>query len=377
MRCAFDGCHDFEPAKANAKYCPQCHCYSRAQAARKRIQPRKIQCARPECSCIFETRNAAQRYCKCPEHDCTRKARVDIYKKREREPKAIEHSIPMPPTYDELKRIVTEAGGAQSRITRPPHSISLRVRTSRPVAIVFTSDWQVGSEGVDYDQFFDDIELIADHPALHAVVGGDGMDLFIKRSLDAASRTMAVSPTLQVATYEKVIERLGKSLAAMGTGNHEEQIFGATGIDWLLALARRKRIAYTGHGALIELQVGRETYAIFRRHKTRFFSSFNRTHTLKRLWEFAPEDAEVLVGEHKHVATTEPFERHGRQRWAVMCGTYKTYDRYAEAEGYYGMRALSPAVVFWPREHRMLGFVDFHDAVDHLRPWYETPTASV
>jgi hypothetical protein len=236
--------------------------------------------------------------------------------------------------------------------------------------MVWSADWHTGSEGVDYEQFFGDIELIADHPGLYVVVGGDGIDLFIKQALAHAAHTDAVSPSVQFAAFEQIIERLDDSLAALSTGNHDEWLYRNTGIDWLKALAKRKRIAYTGHGATISLQVGKERYTIYRRHKLRFWSSFNRTHGAKRAWEFAPADAEVIVGEHKHVAGLEPFDRHGKQRWAILCGTYKTFDRFAEEQGFYGMKALSPAVIFWPSEHRMLGFVDFHDAVDHLRPWY-------
>ena len=83
VTCAYDGCHTFEATKPNSKYCPECRCYNKAQAARKRIPPKRIQCAYPGCDCVFETTNAAQRYCKCPEHDCTRKARIGADRKRQ------------------------------------------------------------------------------------------------------------------------------------------------------------------------------------------------------------------------------------------------------------------------------------------------------
>lgn len=272
------------------------------------------------------------------------------------------------PNYEELIDLAKE----QSRLFKaqiyPSLNVYATIKTELPIALAISADWHLGSLGVDYVTFDKDIDTIVNTENLFVYVGGDGSENFM-RVPGAPQQAGANQDALVVqrSLFIRTVEKLGHKLVALGSGNHGDWERVITGRDYLAELAKKLRIVYTQAGGMLHLTVGNTTYRIFRVHKARFSSTFNLTHCVKRLWEFAPEDFDIGIAEHKHEADIEPFHRHGLERWAVRTGTYLVFDDFARRCGFFGSRAISPTIVLYPNERRIVGFLNIYEAITYLK----------
>jgi len=140
---------------------------------------------------------------------------------------------------------------------------------------------------------------------------------------------------------------------AVRHGNHSEWTAQFSGVDMLAEIAAKQNVICTASGVEIRYHVGRQVYKLFIQHKYRYGSSFNLTHTVKRLWEMGLCDFDIGVVEHQHVPAMEPFVKHGQEKLAIRPGTYKTRDSWAQKQGFYGAKIGVPIVFLWPDEKRM------------------------
>ena len=279
--------------------------------------------------------------------------------------------IPEDADYETLKETFLLTTKVFQKTNMTPSEITVRIDAPRPIGVVFTSDWQIGGGGVDYEKLFIDIETIRDHPGLYTMWGGDSMDLFLKQSHLAAAKTLSIGPSLQYKLTQRIAEEIAPNTICLCWVNHDDWVYGATGLDFMRELAQQNKLVYIGQGAIINLFVGSQQYRIFRRHKARFNSAYNKTHPAKQMWTFGPADADILITEDKHVPAMEPFTRHGQRKWAFVCGTYKVKDRFADEHGFYGMEALNPTAVLFPNTKEVIGFIDMYQAIEYLRLYYE------
>jgi len=241
------------------------------------------------------------------------------------------------------------------------------IDTNRPVAIVFLSDAHIGEGGTDIQRLADDVETIAGHEQLYVYLGGDMAHNFIL-SVMAHFGTMddqIMPPQAQWTLLRHFVKQLQPSIVAMGVGNHDWWTRRQVGIDKVQEIADEYRLVYTGHGGLLRLQIGQMIYPIYRRHKYRYNSSFNLTHTVKRMLEQGPVDFDIGVVEHGHVPAIEIFQRKGTRRIAIRTGTYLTASAFAAEVGLtwdYG----TPVVVLHPDQHRMTPFGTIEEAMAYL-----------
>jgi len=244
--------------------------------------------------------------------------------------------------------------------------VTARIDSQVPIGIVFTSDWHVGPVGTDLRALEADIDLIVATPNLYAYVGGDAAHNFIL-SVMAHFGDMETDMRVddQFILVQRWLERLRPKLIAVGDGNH----------SWTTKVADDNRIAkicadlrlvYTGFGGMLRLILPGQSYKIYRVHRGRYNSSFNLTHAVKRLYEFAPEPFDVGVIEHGHQPTIEPFERHGLTRLAVRTGSYQIDSDFAREQGLTWTKG-TPVVVFDPQVRRMTGFMDLEVAARFLK----------
>ena len=251
-----------------------------------------------------------------------------------------------------------------------PSEVEIAIPTNQPIAVTFIADLHIGDRGTDNEALYADMKFLKDTPRLYAIFGGDIINNAIfglkQSSMDMVLRqTLTIS--LQWRAYEGLVNELKDKILCMSTGTHEDWSMAVTGVDWVQKLAARQGIIYTGHGGLIKLKVGEIEYRIFRRHHYPYHTSFNPLHSVKRMWDMGPHDFDIGVLEQRHRAAIETFDRHGEERIALRCGSYKVYDEYARKLGYYGMRPANPTVILWHNEKRMLPFLHHMDAVEALR----------
>ena len=245
--------------------------------------------------------------------------------------------------------------------------VTCTLDVSHPVGIAFLSDAHIGEIGSDLLQLKQDIEEIADHEALYVYLGGDMAHNFILSAMShfGTMDDSAVPPRAQQVLLDWLVGKLHGSTIAMSTGNHDWWSRRQTDIDSMQALAKRHNIVYTGHGGMVRLKVGSQTYRIYRRHKYRYNSSFNLCHVVKQMWRMGGVDFDVGVVEHGHQPAIETFTEHGQPRLAIRTGTYLTESGFAAEVGAQWTHGV-PVVVFHADEFRMVPFSGLAEACTYL-----------
>lgn len=236
----------------------------------------------------------------------------------------------------------------------------------RPFGIVNFSDFHIGNAGTVLEELEKDIELLVSTPGLYAVIGGDSIDNHIK--ILSAIIKSNTTPQEQFYALGYVLKRMAPKLLAMISGNHEGWSSVLNGLDAQGVLAKQLKIIYDPEQIFLTINIGEASYRFGIRHKYRFNSAFNPTHSVKRWWENSERDCDIMIVNHHHYGTIESFERHGRKRWAIRGSTYLLWDEYARKCGYAKIsRPEHPMVVIYPNDYNVIGFVDFRTGIDFLR----------
>ena len=290
---------------------------------------------------------------------------------------ASEHSIPRAPvsvehsritqaslpkaSYGELLGLFSKASELY-RKRKPPINESIAIRSKWPVIIVSSADWHIGDLGVDYEQLDADVEIWNRTPGLYVLGGGDGVNNPIKPNRGEHDDIGIESAW---GLYIAVLTKLKDHLLGIGSGNHDGWTKDSAGIDEVSRIAETLRIRYLNSSGFIDLKVGRQTYEIFRTHKTSFNSRFNPTHGLKQMRRINGWTWDVGIAEHSHVSALEEYELNGQKIIIMKPGSYKTYDEFARSNGFFGVTISNPAVVFWPDQRKLVGFRDYHEAIEY------------
>ena len=265
-------------------------------------------------------------------------------------------------TYEELIKFFKDQSRIFKQIVDTRQELNVTIPSDVPVIISFSGDWHLGSEGVDYETFDEDLDFISSTPNLYVMIGGDAIDNFIQPS--KIGPALDQQPIIfQRALLEGAISKIREKVICIGTGNHNWWTKQAAGFDDTAEFAKKMNILYTGHGGFLNLTVGNQLYRIFRIHKTKFNSSFNPTHSLKQMWRTGIKDFDIGVGEHGHVPHIEVFRGHGKKKAAIKIGTYKVYDTYAIANGFFGVEIRTPCVILYPDKWDIIAFEDMREAV--------------
>ena len=191
---------------------------------------------------------------------------------------------------------------------------------ARPCAIATLADIHLGASLTNYAALDRDIELILNTPDMYVVLGGDGIDNHVKHL--AAIIAQRITPGEQWAWYADLLARLAPKLLAVVGGNHEAWTVSLTGYEPLKHLTALHKVPYDANGMRLKVSVGSTQYDVSLRHKYRFNSTMNASHSVKRMWE-QHHTYDVGIVCDKHEYTCEPFDRDGRMRWALRPGAYQ------------------------------------------------------
>lgn len=247
----------------------------------------------------------------------------------------------------------TESGARKKQRLTAPHVIT--IKTDKPIAIPFIADQHLGSYEVDYERAERDAKEIADTPNMYTVFGGDSIDNFIKLAISSAMLESTTTPSEQLQLLEYYLSLFKGKILAIVSGNHELWLKDMTSFDLYKHIINTKIIqTYEPYTAKIDLYVNNINYKIMIRHKYRFNSSFNLTHTVKRMYDMCDYSFDIGIVCHHHRATFEPFEKHSQTRWAVRTGTYKTYDDFASKIGFANAKnEILPTAILYPDQKKI------------------------
>lgn len=248
----------------------------------------------------------------------------------------------------------------------------IEIQTDKPFAIAFSSDWHLGASSTDYVSFLKHIRLITKVNNLMVGVLGDLADNFVQSSKKGGMFSSLFSPQDQQDVLKSIFEDLGENVIFKTSGNHDDWTYFESGFDFAKYMYKNCRSApYLRSGGGINLVVnGDIEYRIYAKHKYRYNSSFNLTHTVKRMFEQeSPFDVGVIA--HHHTPAVEQVSRwHGKYKRDIVCirtGSYKIDDKWAKSQGFGGGEIGVPTVIFFSDKKKMIPFKRIEDAVMFLK----------
>ncbi len=275
------------------------------------------------------------------------------------------------------------------KLSTPPLIKSTRayIETDRPIGLVFSGDWHLGTMGTDYVKWYADIQKIIDHPYLYLVDLGD--DRQNMRSFKDLSGVLdqVMTPQEQGLFIRSLVNELTENnkLLCKVDGNHDvefdERIFGEAIQGYLLERMKAPRFRNKG---LLFLEVGDETYSIYVFHKTRFRSIYRAAHGAFREWQFG-YPADVVAGAHDHQPGFEMLPNYlmaravgsdfGGLTFLIKVGTYQE-SKFGWKYFHNGGKPEAITVVLWPKTHKMQVFLSIDDATRFLDSYKEMEESS-
>ena len=245
----------------------------------------------------------------------------------------------------------------------------MRIKTDKWIGIAFQGDLHLGNMATNYEQLLIDKEMIQTSDNVYLVINGDYCDNYIAGSHTGGAFEALFPPAVQKDLAKDYIESVKDKVLALVAGCHDLWSLKIDDFDLTEYLSKHANAVYLGSGGDLYLQVGAVEYKIKMRHKYRFNSSDNATHTVKKLFE---KEGGFDCGciSHNHIAAMEECMKEGpdgsQKRIFLRSGSYKTTDRYSSQMGFKDASNGVPIVLFNPKERKMRGFQDLREGIDYL-----------
>jgi predicted phosphodiesterase len=225
------------------------------------------------------------------------------------------------------------------------------------------SDLHIGDIGTDYNRFKEITEAIVKIPYLYVSLLGDETDTFVSFKNQLAMLSQILSPEEQDEFVESWIEEIGHKLLYSTWGNHAEFEEKVSARNTLKKILNRNTVYFNGIG-VCNLQLNDTTYKIVATHKTRYNSSFNKTHGLKQLARKDIPDADIYLSGHIHDPSYEvSFERGLYQLFMVM-GTIKNNDGFGKRYFSYFSAKKDGAIILDTQQKRVIPMPSLEDALE-------------
>ena len=230
------------------------------------------------------------------------------------------------------------------------------------IGVSFISDQHIAGDNiVALKRMREDAELINNTEGLYACLGGDSIDNHIKhRAAILAARS---TPGEQYELFDYYLSLFSDSVLGVITGNHDDWTPAIAGTDVIASICKKHGIACSSDEARIYAEVGSVEYRLAWRHKYRFSSTINQTHSPKQWYRFGPEPFDIGVVCHHHETAIEAYVQHGQQTWVCRPGSYQINSAYGRQGGYNDSMPACPTFLLFPNERRIIGFADVRDAV--------------
>ncbi len=259
-----------------------------------------------------------------------------------------------------------ELSGKYKNSIESEKSDVIKFHRNKIIGIAFISDAHIGNDGCNYKKMKEDAEIVANTPNLYAVLGGDLMDnhILIQEAMMASN----TSPKMQWKLLKYYIDIFRQKILVAISGNHEFWTKRVSGLDLLENYFQGLKILYGTHSFLlrIEFQNGYKT-VIKIRHKYRYNSMDNLTHTVKKMLKEGRDDFDVGIVAHHHQAEITKFVYKNKERIAIRTGSYLLYDTYAEREGFENSTNNMPSIIINPFTKKIDYFWDIKDVAEVLK----------
>lgn len=226
------------------------------------------------------------------------------------------------------------------------------------------ADFHIGDIGTDYERLRDFTDNVLKNPWLYISLSGDDTDNFVSFKNQLAMLQQILNPEEQDNFLESWLDEIGPRVLFSQYGNHgefSERVSARNPIKKILS----KNIIYFNGIGVCNIELNGQKYKIASTHKTRYNSSFNKTHGLKHLARRDIPDADVYVSAHIHDPAYEVSFERGREQGFIVLGSIKTNDGYGKRYFSYFSSSRDAAVVLDSERHRFIIFPCLDDAIEY------------
>lgn len=235
-----------------------------------------------------------------------------------------------------------------------------------PILLIFSADWHIGFDRVDYDALDEDLDLIFDTEGAYLGVVGDYMNN-AKPQRGSASQLYNAGnndPDDQHDMFLYKVERFVNDdlLFGIWQGNHDDFDFKESGRKSTERMCRDAGIAYFGHGGAIKLPVGEQTYYGYVKHhikgSTKSRPSGSGLSAFQRMSR--PREAahlDFIVSGHLHENDVHEPKMASGLTALLRCGSYQFHSPFAhEVVGEAETDRGCPSVLLYPDKHECVPF---------------------
>ncbi len=281
-----------------------------------------------------------------------------------RKPKHVPAEMPANPdcTFEQALAVL-KAAHAAYQAALPPTLARIVIPIDYPAIFLNASDVHAEDPAVDIGQFWEDCCVWAETPGLYVGLGADFRQNAVKQNRGGHdSSRVQLGLEVMAGIYRKLA---GSSLYRL-KGNHEEWTDEAVGVDVDREQAKANQVVYLGAAADIELVIGGQTYLGRVSHQLPGHSYFNPAHPgMRFLMEHGRTQYDFVVSEHIHgKPICQPHIYDDCHVWLYRSSGYQLGGKYSQGKGIKSItKPIVPALVFWPNQHRIQGYMDWRQAI--------------
>ena len=232
--------------------------------------------------------------------------------------------------------------------------------------ILIIADLHIGAVTVPLDYVRERFQRMVEVEHLYAVSVGDTVDNYLPQRHPQGMFSTLFPPEIQKELVTSLYRMLYGRWIGLVQGCHEEFSHMTDDFDFTKYAAHQLNCPNLGFGGLVRLHVGEQQYNIAVRHKYKYSSSLNPTHTCKRLVQMEYPEADIACVAHHHRAAITQLAHRDKDRIYIRPGSMKGPDRYARSLGYTDTGDQIPVVILSHDKRQMLPYFDLEQALDAM-----------
>jgi len=272
---------------------------------------------------------------------------------------------------DEVIEALINYQAATKQLSTRVDTAGVTIEHDGPIALALTSDEHVGAVSAMYDTMIETLDLMVATPYLYVGEVGDKIDNYLPTSHVQGMFEAIAPPEVQKIIAERLFGKMRGRWIFMVQGCHDDWSHESDDFDLTKWFAKELGCINLGFGGFINLTVGSQKYVIAARHKYRYNSSFNFTHTVKRMREQIGDFDIGIIGHHHQADIEHLIFGDGLDRVFIRTGSFKGLDRYARSQGYRTTIPMIPTVILFPDVRRIIPFLRLEDACRYMEAVYQ------